>query len=69
MSRLRVEDRDTCNTVETGCLAPPAIAESHTKARCFRCGDSVCVNCSKRRSYLRYGVQRLCGRCIAELDR
>lgn len=67
MPRLNDDKRESCNTVYGGCKAAPVFLDSHTRAKCFKCGEAVCVNCSRRRKYSRYGIQRLCGICIEEL--
>lgn len=66
---MRLPKSDSCNTVEYGCLAPPADPFSFTRAKCFRCGEAVCTHCSLRRPYLRYGRRRICGRCYEEIAR
>lgn len=60
------ESTRPCHVVETNCLAPPAMTFS-TRATCFRCREPVCVNCSRRRAYARYGVRRLCNHCIEDI--
>lgn len=45
------------------CKAPPAGEESHTKATCFACGLLACTNCSRRRTWMKYGRQRICFHC------
>jgi hypothetical protein len=60
---------NSCNVVHEGCLAPPALAFTGTQAVCFRCGNYVCTNCSRRVRYQRYGRRRLCDHCRAELKR
>jgi hypothetical protein len=60
-----------CNEVGERCKAPPALADSKTKATCYQCGMPVCVGeeCSKRMKYLHYGVQRVCVSCQVELKK
>jgi len=60
---------DPCHVVNRGCLAPPCLASSFTRAKCFRCGEATCTACSMRTNYNKYGVRRLCDNCIEELDR
>lgn len=62
---------DSCVVVAEGCTRPPALVpKTRAKmAECFRCGNTVCANCSRRRQYLWYGRKRLCLLCTDELDR
>lgn len=65
----------TCDVSEDGCLAPAgwqvggtggAIGENtltETRATCFACGQPVCLACSRRRRWWRYGVRRICVYC------
>lgn len=57
-----------CSVVETNCLAPPAL-DRCVRSSCFACGEDVCLNCSKRKRYMNYGVRRLCNHCIRTLER
>lgn len=40
-----------------------SVCNKYTKAKCFRCGLSVCVNCSSRKKYLHFENVRLCNDC------
>lgn len=66
---MRELKSDPCNTVNVGCKAPPAFEWSFTRAKCFRCGEHVCKNCSKVQSYMKYGRRRICGRCQEEMTK
>ena len=57
-----------CNVVDQFCTARPAFKCSVTRATCFACGLAVCVECSTRRTYGRYGRVRLCNLCQIEND-
>ncbi len=35
---------------------------------CFSCGQMVCVECSSKRKYYKYGSVRLCNDCQVEYD-
>lgn len=61
-------DPRTCDVVETNCQAPPALFTS-TRGTCYRCGNPVCLNCSKRIVYLRFGRRRICNNCVEEMKR
>lgn len=39
-----------------------------TNCKCFKCGESVCKNCSLVVSYYHYGKKRLCHSCLEEED-
>ena len=67
--RVRPLPHVSCHVVNRGCKAPPALAWSRTRAKCYACGESVCVGpeCSRRVRYYRYGRRRLCAGCVAEL--
>lgn len=58
-----------CNTVFGGCKASPSFSWAYTRAKCFKCGEHVCINCSQIISYLRYGRRRICGVCLEEMGR
>lgn len=59
---------ETCSVVNQFCTSPADLYPP-VKARgmCFMCGRAVCAQCSTRRKYLHYGVQRLCDNCQEEL--
>jgi hypothetical protein len=59
---------DRCNVVDYGCLAPTN-GITRVRSRCFRCGDTVCTNCSEVQPYLRHGRKRICNNCREELIR
>lgn len=60
----------SCAVVEgIYCLAPANTGradDAKTRARCFSCGEAVCINCSLRIRYYDYGVRRICHNCIRE---
>lgn len=55
----------SCDRVEQGCKAPPALAESYTKGTCYACGLPVCTNpaCSRRIMWAGRGRKRVCSGC------
>jgi len=62
------KDKECCCVVDMYCKAPPVDGENqeHCRPQCFSCGEHVCVNCSLRRKYYKYGVKRLCHNCIVD---
>lgn len=64
-----------CSVVLDDCLAPAgwivggsgyAPGTPGRRAECFACGQPVCTNCSRVRSYLNYGRKRICASCEEE---
>jgi hypothetical protein len=54
---------NACSVVDAFCLAIPAM-DGTTRARCFACGDKVCVNCSLVLPWLKFGRKRICHNCL-----
>jgi hypothetical protein len=53
-----------CGVADQDCKAPPNCdPPAETRAECFACGQPVCTNCSRRRTYMSYGVRRVCADC------
>lgn len=44
------------------------VCGDETKTECFRCGNYVCINCSRRKTYKSFGRVRLCTNCMVELE-
>jgi hypothetical protein len=61
----------SCDVVAPGCTAPPGLGRLVAPARhtCYRCGNPVCGNCSRRVVYMTYGRRRICLNCLDELHR
>lgn len=57
-----------CNSVRSGCLAPPAW-QGKTGLECYVCALGVCMNCSTVREYLHFGEVRICADCLVELKK
>lgn len=59
----------SCCVVNQHCAAPANLEGVKTpKSNCFACGEPVCVECSSRRKYMKYGRVRLCDNCQESLD-
>jgi hypothetical protein len=64
-----VADVETCCVVDGLCDSPANLESPRAcRARCFACGEAVCLRCSSRRRYHGYGRQRLCNNCQRDLD-
>ncbi len=62
----------SCNVVAEDCKCPPGCPKSWFMGRittCFACGLDVCVACSRRRKYSRFGRKRICLQCVGELEK
>lgn len=62
---------DTCCAVVNQFCDYPANTDDDTqvvRAECFRCGQNVCIKCSSRRMYGKYGRKRLCDNCQEDID-
>lgn len=50
------------------CCEAGQFCKGKTRATCFSCGQAVCVNCSSKRKYYKYGKVRLCDSCQIVYD-
>lgn len=58
---------DTCHVSNQDCCASPGVSDGDlTRAECFACGLPVCVKCSKRVRYFKWGRKRVCDHCREE---
>jgi hypothetical protein len=66
-----MKTRETCCVIDCFCAAPANLETAERpllRAKCFCCGQAVCLQCSSRRLYPPNGVVRLCNSCQEEID-
>jgi hypothetical protein len=62
---------EPCSVVDSDCDAPANFegkTSDSAKLTCFADGEPVCGKCSLIVDYYNYGKQRLCHRCVEDLD-
>ena len=67
---VETKEKPTCCVVEDNCLAPANVtqdAKIRIRTWCYRCGQPVCRNCSKKIHYFNFGIQRICSNCLEEI--
>ncbi len=62
------ERKPSCHIVNEGCQYPPAHEPLNEacRSRCFGCGLSVCLNCSRIRTWYLWPRKRVCDHCHEE---
>jgi hypothetical protein len=57
---------NSCCVVDQNCLAPANLIGRNARARCFGCGEPVCLECSLITPWYGLGRKRLCHNCLRQ---